>query len=62
MSNENLPRVKWLNSKTAGPVSNGPRVIHDGMPDGVYYEPTPEVVAQIIKGVEQAAQRKWFGP
>jgi hypothetical protein len=60
-----LPRVRWINSKTAtrldsrGPLE-GPRIVHDGMPDGIFYKPTPEVVAQMIKNAEHMAIWKWL--
>jgi hypothetical protein len=56
-----LLRVEWLNSKTATIRRRwGPRVVHDRMPDGVFYKPTPEVVAEMVKSVEQMAYREWL--
>ena len=58
-----LLKVRWLNSKTLsqdGWIKRGPSVVHDGMPDGIFYKPTPEVVAQVIKSVEQMAYRGWL--
>jgi hypothetical protein len=58
-----LLKVRWINSKTlsqdAG-IKRGPSVVHDGMPDGIFYKPTPEVVAEMIKSVEQFAYREWL--
>jgi hypothetical protein len=56
-----LPKMKWLNSYTKSVHGcQGPHVVHDGMPDGVFYAPTPSVIAQIIKTWEQTAYRDWF--
>ena len=61
MSLPDLPKVKWLNSRTKFTVGcKGPHVVHDGMPDGVFDEPCAEVLAEMIRSQEQAAQRDWF--
>ena len=62
-------RLIWLNSKTLSAMVRssrrrclriGPRVVHDGMPDGVFDAPTPYVVEQIVKSTEQMAYREWL--
>jgi hypothetical protein len=63
-----VQKVKWLNSRTfarqgrayGGPGLSGPAVIHDGMPDGIFDAPTPDVIAHLIKVTEHAAYLEWL--
>lgn len=62
---EGIPKVLWVNSRMLlmhGPrIRQEPHVIHDAMPDGFHYEPTPEVVTSLINHIKHDAIVLYYG-
>lgn len=61
---EGIPKVLWVNSRMLlmhGPrIRQEPHVIHDAMPDGFHYEPTPEAITGIINQMKHGAVFEWY--